>query len=264
MRLNRRAQQGFTLIELLVVIAIIAILAGLLVPAINFARKGANKTACGNNQRQIMTAFIQYSNDYESPPSGANPSVSPPPAPPTSPGVAAANYSNRIFEVLCSSLTLNNSLFKCKSDTKTPKETKMAKTDWTNAGLWGQDKVSYAYDWGAPVEAAPVRVLIADRSLANHPDECMAGFADGHVQNLKYNRVTAAGANGTNETYGHGALYDSHPIYNPDAIGKDDGTADTDPDNIYSIGGDFTGAAGGGGTPGYEVGGSSARRCLLK
>jgi len=196
-------RQGFTLIELLVVISIIAILAGMLLPAINMVRGQAQQANCGNNQRQIMMSMLAYRNDNEdewpfytqgSGESGTGSTATT--AVSTAPKTAAGSLELLVIQT---GGELPVKTFTCPSNTQT-KPGSIPSTA-TVPAVWSANggTTAYAYDVFAPSNASASRVILAERVKnmyvvaadeakftddSPHKKKVIAAFADGHYETL--------------------------------------------------------------------------------
>jgi prepilin-type N-terminal cleavage/methylation domain-containing protein len=245
-------QGGFTLIELLVVISIIAILAGLLVPAVTMVMQRARLIECTNNQRQVLISMFTYANENDAMPVGTVAGLNP------YTGVTAASdcaqIARRSLEVVAATFTLPNNVFKCKaSGLRGPAD--VARLDRTD-DTWGGTQLPYAYDWTAAAESASFRVIIGDRSSAYHNGKIVVACADGHVTSLTAN----LGAVGTGPGKTEGAL---RGVANPDSVGTDPDATTVDTSAVDDL---FTATkdAPNGGDPTSAIAGAGSRRrtCL--
>jgi prepilin-type N-terminal cleavage/methylation domain-containing protein/prepilin-type processing-associated H-X9-DG protein len=100
-----RQRRAFTLVELLVVIGIIALLIGILMPALSRAQRQARQTACLSNQKQLLLALIMYCQDNK----GCFPG---------GPGLANVNGVSKFFPGLASWDSVANNPYSCNQDEK--------------------------------------------------------------------------------------------------------------------------------------------------
>ncbi len=153
-----RSKHAFTLIELLVVIAIIAILAGILLPALALARERSRRVSCASNLRNLGTAIRLYANDADE--------LFPP-------GDNAAGLGS----LLVAGQVKTMKIFICPSTVTRPEPGPTL----TAAHL------DYVYNGGGSEKSCGIETgLAADRIFnANHTHFGNVLFGDGHVESFK-------------------------------------------------------------------------------
>ncbi|MFH1421789.1 MAG: type II secretion system protein [Planctomycetota bacterium] len=152
---NSSNRKGFTLVELLVVIAILSVLMGLVFPALMRGKGTANKTACASNLRQIVTLARMYAEEEKTFPFAGE-------------GACAVEHIQTLIDFYPKDI--KPKLFVCPGSTE--KESKIEPGGTYRDVIINENNISYAWlmEESNPDSGAN-RILVADKSLANHNDE---------------------------------------------------------------------------------------------